>query len=60
MYLYFTWLKALSTNKSKLPPNFELSLTVTLLCLERVLIRRDIRRIVDIKIGFDAETQLLG
>jgi len=29
-------------------------------CIDRVMRRRDIRRIVDIKIAFDAETQLLG
>lgn len=60
IYLYVIWMRAISLNKSKLPPNFQTSINETMDCVERVLRRRDLRKIVDLKIGFDVETQLLG
>jgi hypothetical protein len=57
VYLFATWLKALRNNKSKLPPNFESSVVLSLECLERVLGRRDVRSVVDLRIGFDLELQ---
>lgn len=55
MYLYAHWLAALAANRTKLPPNFQDSINQTMDCTERVLQRRDLRRIVDLKIAFDAE-----
>ena len=55
MYLYAHWLAALAANRTKLPPNFQYSINQTMDCTERVLQRRDLRRIVDLKIAFDAE-----
>ena len=59
MYLYAIWMLALKNNKSRLPPNFQTSIDETMDCVERVLRRRELRRIIDIRIGFDAETQQL-
>jgi hypothetical protein len=56
IYLFARWLKAIKINTSKLPPNFQESINETMDCVERVLARRDLRRIVDLKIAFDAET----
>jgi len=56
IYLFARWLMAIKNNTSKLPPNFQESINETMDCVERVLARRDLRRIVDLKIAFDAET----
>lgn len=60
MFLYASWLKAMRENQSKIPPNFQNSINSTMDCCERVLMRRDLRRLVDIRISFDTEIQLLG
>ena len=60
LFLYHHWLKAVQENKSRLPPNFQESIVATVDCTERVMRRRDLRRIVDVRIGFDTEISLLG
>ena len=60
IYLYASWLRAIRSNQSKIPPNFQTSINDTMDCCERVLSRRDLRRLVDIRISFDTETQLMG
>jgi hypothetical protein len=56
IYLFARWIKAVKMNRSKLPPNFQESINETMDCVERVLARRDLRRLVDLQIAFDSET----
>jgi len=55
IYLYGSWLKALERNQSKMPPDFQLSIKETMLCVDRVLNRLDVRRMSDIRMAFDNE-----
>jgi hypothetical protein len=43
-----------------MPPDFQLSIRETMQAVDRVLSRYDVRRVSDIRMGFDNELQLQG